>query len=197
MGAASVRQPVLGLAVGWGVLLSLAFLSPHLLSSDDPADVVTRQTARVAVLFWAVAAVLLLRRERRPARWIWLFGCAAFLVHVATAFDQVHGWSHAKAFQHVEDTSGFGPGIFVSYAFTILWILDAAWWMLRRASYDARPRWLDWTIHGAMAFVVFNGTVVYETGFIRWAGAALFVALAVSFLLRNWARPPASVIQNT
>ena len=35
-----------------------------------------------------------------------------------------------------------------------------------------------------MAFIVFNGTVVYETGFIRWAGLALFFALGL-FLLKR------------
>ena len=107
------------------------------------------------------------------------WGCLTFLVHVAFAFDHYHGWSHAAAVQHVEDVSGFGPGLFVSYFFTLLWVVDAAWWGLASHSYDRRPAWLDRTIHAFMAFIVFNGTVIYETGFIRWAGAALFAGLGV------------------
>jgi hypothetical protein len=34
-----------------------------------------------------------------------------------------------------------------------------------------------------MAFVVFNGTVVYETGFIRWAGVVAFTLLG---MLAGW-----------
>jgi hypothetical protein len=36
-----------------------------------------------------------------------------------------------------------------------------------------------------MAFIVFNGTVVYETGFIRWAGLGLFVVLSVLLVRRK------------
>jgi hypothetical protein len=80
---------------------------------------------------------------------------------------------------HVEAVSGFGPGLFVSYAFTLLWLADALWWWIDRPRYDARPVWLDWAVHGFMAFMVFNGTVVYETGFIRWAGCLLFAVLTL------------------
>jgi hypothetical protein len=184
MGAVQVRQPILGLGVAWAVLLVAAFLAPRLLPEDDPADVVTRQTARVAVLFWALATGAILLRFRDFARWAWALGCAAFCVHVATAFDRVHGWSHAAAVQHVETVSGFGPGVFVSYAFTALWAADAAWWLVAPAGYDSRANWLDRGIHGFMAFVVFNGTVVYETGFIRWAGIVTFAVLGLLVIRR-------------
>src|SRR5687768_8843195 len=120
MGAVRLRQPAVGLVVTWAALLAGAFLAPTVLRDDDPADVVTRQTARVAVLFWGLAAGALLLRQRNFARWCWTLGCAAFLVHVATAFDRVHGWSHTAAVRHVEAVSGFAPGLFVSYAFTLL-----------------------------------------------------------------------------
>jgi hypothetical protein len=177
MGAARVRQPMVGLAIAWAALLAAAFVAPRLLPDDDPADVVTRQTARVAVLYWALATGALLVRFRELARWAWALGAAAVCVHVATAFDQVHGWSHSAAVRHVEAVSGFGPGLFVSYAFTLLWAADAAWWVVAPASYDARPAGLDRAVHGFLAFVVFNGTVVYEAGFIRWAGVVMFAAL--------------------
>jgi len=170
---------MLGLGVAWAVLLAAAFLAPRLLPDDDPADVVTRQTARVAVLFWALAAGAIMLRRRELARWAWVLGAAAFCVHVATAFDRVHGWSHAAAVRHVEAVSGFGPGLFVSYAFTLVWVTDAVWWAAAPASYHARPAPLDRAVHAFVAFVVFNGTVVYESGFIRWTGVVVFVVLGV------------------
>lgn len=184
MSAVPVRQPMLGLAVVWAVLLAGAFLAPRVLPDSDPADVVTRQTARVAVLFWALAVGALLLRRRDFARAAWALGAAAFCIHVATAFDQVHGWSHAAAVRHVEAVSGFGPGLFVSYAFTAAWAIDAAWWLANPVGYDARPGWVDWAVHGFLAFVVFNGTVVYERGFIRWAGVLTFTLLALLGLWR-------------
>lgn len=186
--AGTVRLPLLVLAALWAVLLGAAFVSPALLPSEDPADLVTRQTARVAVLFWAVAAAAILLRRREFGRRAWTLACLAYLVHVATAFDQVHGWSHAAAFRHVETVSGFGPGIFVSYAFSLVWAADVAWWWLDRAGYDRRPAWVDWTLHGFIAFVVFNGTVVYETGIIRWASLIAFAVLGVLLVYRRRAR---------
>jgi hypothetical protein len=156
------------------LLLAAAFLAPTIVPDADPPDLVTRQTARVAVLLWGIAAAALLTRRRDIGRWAWTVGCIAYLVHVATAFDQVHNWSHAAAEKHVQTVSGFGSGLFVNYAFTILWCVDVMWWWTNRSGYDTRPKWLDRTIHGFMAIIVFSGTVIYETGFIRWAGIGLF-----------------------
>jgi hypothetical protein len=36
-----------------------------------------------------------------------------------------------------------------------------------------------------MVFVIFNGTVVYESGTIRWAGLAMFAVLAAVWNSRN------------
>ena len=52
----------------------------------------------------------------------------------------------------------------------------AVWW-LRPLWYARRSAWIDRALHGLMLFIVFNATIVYETGFIRWAGVALFVFL--------------------
>jgi hypothetical protein len=191
MGTAAVRQPIVGLAAAGAVLVAAAFVAPVLVPNDDPADVVTRQTARVAVLFWGLASAFRLTDHRDWARAAWVVGAVTFLVHVTTAFDRVHGWSHAAAVRHVESVSGFGPGLLVSYAFTVLWAADAGWWWLDRRGYESRPGWLDQVVHGFIAFVVFNGTVVYETGFIRWAGAGLFAGLAFLWAHRKY-RPVAT-----
>jgi hypothetical protein len=180
-------RSMLGLIALWAVLLIAAYLAPFALSDDDPADVVTRQTARVAVLYWGLAATAILLRRRDFGRWAWTLGCVAFLVHVVTAFDRVHRWSNSAAVGHVEDVSGFGPGLYVSYAFTALWVVDAAWWWIDRAGYESRSIWLDRALHTFMAFVVFNGTVVYESGLIRWAGGAIFLMLALLLAKRLWA----------
>ena len=184
MCTAWVRQPFVVCAVAGAGLVATAFATPALVPGDDPADAVTRQTARVAVLFWGVAAAQLLIHDRAWGRAAWTVGAATFLIHVATAFDRVHHWSHDAAVLHVETVSGFGPGLFASYAFTLLWTADAAWWWIDGPGYDRRPAWLDRTIHGFIAFVVFNGTVVYETGFIRWVSVVLFAVLGVLFLRR-------------
>ncbi len=185
MAGAARRQPIVGLAVLGVLLVAAAFAASHAVPDADPADLVTRQTARVALLFWGLAAAALLRGRRDFARAAWAVGAATFVVHVATAFDRVHGWSHAASYQHVEAVSGFGAGVFVSYAFTAIWVADVAWWWLDRGGYDARPTWLDRLVHGFLTVVVFNATVVYETGFIRWAGVVLFALLGMLMVARR------------
>ena len=65
---------------------------------------------------------------------------------------------------------------FLSHLFTLLWTADVLSWWLAPSHYAVRSPWFDRLLHGVMLFVIFNGTVVYETGFIRWAGVA-FVRL--------------------
>ena len=179
MATISRRPLAISLAVAIPAI-AIVFLWPRLFPVDDPADFETRQTARVMTALWAMAMACRIRLGRTAvARAWWVAACLAFVVHVATAFDRIHGWSHGRAFDHVAETSGFGPGVFVSYSFTLLWILDAAWWCVDPAGYAARSRRLELGLHGFFAFIMFNGTVVYETGLIRWAGLAIFAGLGL------------------
>jgi hypothetical protein len=156
------------MVIAWGILLAA------LLSAGDRV----RDTIRLSLLFYGVALVLLLRRHRAPARAAWTLAWLAYAIHVAMAFHHIHGWSHAHAYEHVRWASGFGEGIFVSYFFTLLWTLDVFWWWRNPASRERRPRWVGVSLHAFMLFVVFNATVVFETGCIRWAGVAFFEVLA-------------------
>jgi hypothetical protein len=179
----------------WALVLAGILLAPSLgLHSGNPGEDLTRNTVRLALTGYALACVLLLRmkpQERAArtshgclARWAWTLGWAAYVVHLGMAFHHYHDWSHTRAVEHVERASGFGPGIFFSHLFTLLWTLDVLWWWLRPAGYAARPAWIDGGLHGYLAFITFCGTVVYETGPIRWAGLALFTLLATLLVLR-------------
>src|SRR5260370_12959445 len=98
------------------------------------------------------------------------------------AFHYCHHWSHDAAVGHVRDVSGFGQGIYVSHAFSLFWTLDVAYWWLQPRGYALRSPWFGRLLHGFMAFMVFNSTVVYEQGFIRWAGVVLFAVLGPLWL---------------
>jgi hypothetical protein len=174
----------------WLILLGAGY--PLAIDATDRGEYFTRHTARVAVLFWGLAvSARLLRCTRPTSRWLWTLACGAFLIHVAAAFEYSHHWSHAAAFKHVEQVSGYGPGIFVSYLFTLVWLVDVLCWWIGPVSYESRPRWLAAAIHAFMAFIVFNGTVVYETGFIRWASTLMFLTLGLLAVRRFWR--PASI----
>jgi hypothetical protein len=157
------------------------------------------------MLFYALAAagMLLVSRAQWPrvgpvlglARLCWSLAWLAFVVHVTLAFHHVHHWSHEDAVNHSREVSGVGAGIIVSHVFTVLWGLDVVWWWLRPTSYGRRPRWIDWVLHAFMAFIIFCGTIIYESGPIRWAAATGFLVLGILFIRRSRAiserkRPP-------
>lgn len=154
-------------------------------------------TAWVSFALWAGAVGLMIPTKAaewvvrgtrfRVARWSWVLGAVMFLVHFLVAFDFAHDWRHANAFRHVTETAGFGPGIFVSYFFTMLWLADAVWWVVWPGRYARRSPWLGWAVHGFMGFITFNGTVVYVPGWIRWMAAGVFAVL-VSALVWQWVR---------
>ncbi len=177
----------------WAAMLVLVLSLPVLTSSTTPGDDLTRHTVRLALLFYGVAAVLMLSLS--PVEWAaegrgrltrscWSLAWLTYLVHLGMAFHYYHGWSHTDAVQHTRQVSGVGEGIYVSHAFTLFWTLDVAYWWLQPRRYAARSPWIDRLLHGFMAFVVFNGTVVYEQGFIRWAGIGLFAVLGPLWLWR-------------
>lgn len=183
----------------WGCLtwvISLLYFLMMAFVFDPPRhDATIRITASLPVVYWTIGAFLLLRlqpgdwlsshKRREEAALFWLLGFLAMVWHVGMAFHLLHGWSHAAAFAHTERTSGVGEGIFVNYAFVLLWGADVLWLLLHPASYARRPRWVGWPLHGFLAFVTFNATVIYGTGLARWLGIAAFTLLAVQWLRQS------------
>jgi hypothetical protein len=162
------------------------------------ADELIRNTVRLCLLYYAITVSLMLLLQ--PAdwtaystrgattRWFWTLAWAAFMVHLVMAFHHAHDWSHAAAVKHTEDVSGFGPGIYFSHFFTLVWTADVLFWWLCPLRYARRSRWIDRMLHGFMLFMIFNATVVFETGLIRWASIAFLTALASVWILAKGRR---------
>lgn len=173
-------------AVGLAVALWLTCA----LSVERGSDL-TRSTIRLSMAWYAAALVCMLRLERpgwmgqsaggRIARWCWTWSVLVYLVHLAMAFHYFHDWSHAHAFEHTRQTSGFGEGIYLSYLFTLLWVSDVTWWWGRPDDYAQRPPLVGYSLHVFMLFIVFNGMVVFESGAIRWAGLLMYAVLFVAW----------------
>jgi hypothetical protein len=175
-------QPIVSLAAlvaGTALVLAgaVADPSPRL---DHPA---VRHSALLAVLGWGLAVGLML--SGRSARWAWPSAWLMFVVHVAAAFQLAHGWSHEAAYRHTEATAGVGAGIYVNYVFALVWAADAAWHAGCPRSHAARPRWMAWAIHGFLAFVVFNATVVFGSMASRLLGTIVFVGLGIAAVRRR------------
>jgi hypothetical protein len=183
-----------GVVAAWAALLAGTLALPDLTGSPTRGDDLTRGTVRLALACYAAAAVLMLRLRPeewpaagrgRLARWCWTLGWLAYLVHLGMAFHHYHGWSHAHAVEHTRQVSGVGEGIYLSHLFTLAWTVDVAWWWLGPRRYAGRPRWVGYALHSFMVFIIFNATVVYESGLIRWAGLAMFALLAGVWLTRR------------
>ena len=155
-----------------------------------PGELITRGTIRVALVFYVLAVAGEFQSSRgqhweRFARWAWTLGCGLYLAHVAAAFQFYHDWSHAAAYRdtarQTAEVTGldWGGGLYFNYAFTILWLADVARWWCAPASRRKRPLKATLAPHGFFAFMVFNATVIFETGVIRWFGVVAFCLLGM------------------
>jgi hypothetical protein len=166
----------------------------YLISLDSPmafGEALIRNTARLSLVWYGLAAWGMIGLQPDDwlartlvGRWVrgcWTWGVITFWWHVLVAFHYAHHWSHTEAFAHVEAASRFGYGIYVSYFFTAIWTIDAGGWWLTPVWYARRWPWLGRTLHLFMLFIVFNATVVFESGTIRWLGVGLLAVLAAAW----------------
>lgn len=151
-------------------------------------ELLTRITVWIAIGGYAVglALSLLFRESRRwqmRARLAWTVGCLSLAAHTICAFHFYHDWSQASAYretarQTAEVTGAdWGGGLFINYAFLAAWMADVAWWWRGLDAYRQR-HWLITAVwHSVFAFMLFNATVVFKTGLVRWLGLGLCAAL--------------------
>ena len=157
-------------------------------------ELATLWTVRLALAGYFVGGALRAkcpagRGSQRIARTAWTLGCLFYLAHVACAFHFYHGWSHAAAYRHTAEQTAavigwsWGGGLYFNYVFTAVWLADAvaSWWRDDRA----KPGWLEAAAQGFMWFIVFNATVVFGHGAIRWLGLAGCGLLSVLWLKRG------------
>ena len=118
-------------------------------------------------------------------------GLFAYLVHVGLAFDQHHDWSHLQALLHTaqrtEEVTGLssGVGIYVNYAFSLLWLIEVTfWWAVGHQRYLGRHSWWLHSVMLIFLFMIVNGAIVFAAGPARWIGCAVVLVT----LRRAWAR---------
>ena len=126
------------------------------------------------------------------ARLAFSFGCLAYLLHVAAAFNWYHAWSHALAYADTADQTAalvgldWGGGLWFNYAFTALWIGESVWWWAAAPSYRKRARGVTRSVRAVFLFMIVNGAVVFVDGLMRWVGLAIVVWLIWTW----WRNPP-------
>jgi hypothetical protein len=153
-------------------------------------ELFTRMTIWIALGGYAIGAAINLlagqnQRWQLRGRWAWTIACLALLVHVVCAFAFYHNWSHASAYletarQTAEVTgSNWGGGLFINYGFIAAWVIDTLWQWRGLEAYRRRPLWVTVIWQSVLIFMVFNATVVFKTGVMRWLGWALCLGLAM------------------
>lgn len=155
-------------------------------------ELLTRLTIWIAIFGYVsgTIAFALARNKHQGdkiARLAWTAASAAVLVHAFCAFHFYHAWSEAAAYRETARQTdelfglNWGGGLYVNYALILGWVVDVGWWWVRGlGSYRRRPRLLIAAWHGFLIFIIFNSTVVFKTGSVRWVGLA--VCLGLCFL---------------
>ena len=143
-------------------------------------DALIRGSIVAATLTYAAAEWL---RYRCPAAWraarlAWTTAALLAVAHAAAAFHFHHAWSQRHAFVTTASQTAavtglnWGGGLYVNYAFLVLWTADAAYWWHAPSEYRALPSWLATARAFTFLFMFFNGAVVFAHGATRWLGVA-------------------------
>jgi hypothetical protein len=158
------------------------------------SELLTRMTIWIALGGYAFAAgVQLVFRENRlwqsRARWAWTIGCLGLLLHLLCAFHFYHHWSQSFAYletaRQTSEVTGFdwGGGLYINYGFLAAWVIDVLWWWRGLESYNRRPLALVIVWQGFFLFMVFNATVIFKAGLLRWLGLTLCCGLSLLWWL--------------
>jgi hypothetical protein len=134
-------------------------------------------------------AAMTLSREKPSresfARWAWTIACVSLLVHVAFAYHFYHHWSQDSAYRETARQTAlvvglnWGGGLYFNYALVVCWVLDVAWWWRGLETYRRRPTGVTVIWHAFLMFMIFNATVVFATGALRFIGLVLCLCLCV------------------
>ncbi len=166
----------------------------------------TAWTIYIAVLLYFSAYFIQLCSFKDPLRkahlyrWTWGLGALAFLIHVLSAFHFYHNWSHESAYQSTAKSTeeilgtAFGEGVYFSYTFLGLWILDALWLFLEPKLSFKRPKFLTCILHIYITFIFFSGLIFFEGLRARIIGGIGFTLLFLGFVMlrkRTSNTPPA------
>ena len=121
----------------------------------------------------------------------WMLGYMAFVIHFVSAFHYKYEWNHAKALEltakQTFEITGLqtGIGLYFNYFFTLIWLSDLLWLKLFNQSYKNRHPWICYSIHGFMAFMWFNATVIFGSFTGQLIGIFAFLGLVIFWIYRK------------
>src|SRR5688572_30163507 len=120
----------------------------------DTGESLTRGTVWLALSLYVAGELAKTRRHVGPVRdadrWLNTAGCAAFFAHVACAFHFYHDWSHTTAYADTARQTAellgwkWGGGLYLNYAFALVWLGEVVWSWAKPKSYVDRANWMNW-----------------------------------------------------
>jgi hypothetical protein len=160
-------------------------------------EFLTKTTVWTALAGYAISLMIFLQSKSRAnwdaiARIFWTAGCIAMLVHVASAFQFYHHWSHSAAYNETARQTAevfglnWGGGIFINYILIIGWIVDVIWWWRGLAIYRNRSKIFSILWHVFLFFIFFNAAVVFEDGILRWLWLVFTLALILILIQKEF-----------
>ncbi len=167
-------------------------------------ELLTRLTIWITFIGYTAGSLLFaVSRSRHfdsATRIAWTVAVVGLLAHFIFAFEYFHFWSHSHAYLETARQTNevfrvnWGGGLFINYALLVLWIVDVGWWWKGGIeSYRQRSRGIVLAWHSFLIFIIFNATVVFKTGVVRWIGLLMTVLLTVAWSQAFRHRWPSSV----
>ena len=157
-------------------------------------EALTRITIWITFLGYTCGSVIFaLSRGRRSfdavTRIVWTVAVIGLIAHFICAFQYYHSWSHTHAYiETARQTDevfrvNWGGGLFINYALLALWTIDVGWWWLSGLdTYRQRSRASLLAWHSFLIFIIFNATVIFKTGAVRWIGLVITLCLVIAWV---------------
>ena len=154
----------------------------------NKGELLTRFSIWVTLAGYFIGAALLALSRKKPnlepkARLAWTIGCLSLLIHVVCAYQFYHHWSHDSVYRETSRQTAevigleWGGGVYFNYALIVCWVLDVAWWQRGPEGYRRRSALLNVMWQAFLMFMIFNATVVFKTGALRFIGLVLCLFL--------------------
>jgi hypothetical protein len=159
------------------------------------AELLTRATIWLTIIAYAIGSAFFALPEKvrwrdHATRLAWTIGCISLIAHLVCAFQFYHGWSHSAAYldtaRQTDSVVGlnWGGGLFINYGLLVAWMADLAWWWLSGLnSYRNRSWPLIAAWHSFLIFIIFNATVVFKDGVVRWLGLGFCILLVFMWIV--------------
>ena len=126
----------------------------------------------------------------------WFIGAVLSLCHSAGALATFHQGSQSLAFQATEEQTKellgiqIGAGLFVNYAFVLVWIADACIRLFIPARYCQFPAAYALSVQSFLVFIAINGAIVFQQGWTRWIGILCVVSWLIVIAYQRSRRGP-------